>query len=360
MRRKKVLIVGGAGIAGQAIVEALMCHGEICDLYVASRGFYEIQNRGITSLRLDIHDAEAMRGAIRQFDVVVLALGPFSEVGTDVYVECLRHGIVCIDINDDYRHCRRVLEIGETTSGGQGTILTGMGLCPGMTSYMLAKAVEHLGEQPRDAHLRIYFGAGVASGRASIANMFNAFKDEVQVLSAGEIRNSRDVRNGLKNTFTFDETHSDLPLVYFSSPEIVTIHRSARFVSIRNFDSAFHLQHLPMWLVFLLRRSAMVRRMVIKMAGAQQGNRDDDARNEKAVIVDASVRGQERMASCSLRSDSSYRLTGVFCASMLVLLIRGGLSVGSGVYCFEDLDVGLDALDDLLSEYEVNVSVKTN
>ena len=104
----------------------------------------------------------------------------------------------------------------------------------------------------------------------------------------------------------------------------------------------------------------MVRRMVIKMAGAQQGNRDDDARNEKAVIVDASVRGQERMASCSLRSDSSYRLTGVFCASMLVLLIRGGLSVGSGVYCFEDLDVGLDVLDDLLTEYEVNVSVKTN
>ena len=40
MRRKKVLIVGGAGIAGQAIVEALMCHGEICDLYVASRGSF--------------------------------------------------------------------------------------------------------------------------------------------------------------------------------------------------------------------------------------------------------------------------------------------------------------------------------
>ncbi len=358
MRRTKVLIIGGAGIAGQSIVDCLRSYHDICDLYIASRSIHKGPSRGITGLRLDIHDVRAVKVAIRQFDIIVLALGPFSEVGKEIYIQCLKSRVICIDINDDYQHCKCLLELGSLTKEYQGTILTGMGLCPGMTTYMLGKAVERLGEAATDAHLRIYFGAGISSGKASITNMFNAFKDEAQVLFAGEVRKKKDVQNKREKTFTFDEAHSNLPLVYFSSPEIATLRRSDSFKAIQNFDSAFHLQHLPMSMVFWLKRSAIVRKVIIKMVGAQQKKLGNNTKNEKSVIVNASVHGLEKEVTCSLYSDSSYRLTGVFCASIIVLLIRETLSIPAGVYAYEDLEMDLRALEEVLKENNISISVK--
>jgi len=213
-----------------------------------------------------------------------------------------------------------------------------------------------LGEEAVSAQVRIYFGAGVSSGKASISNMFNGFKDEPLVISSGEVRKKK-VSGRIAKTFTFDGAHSDMPLVYFSSPETATLRRSDTFKVLRNFDSAFHLQHFPVSVVPLLRRSALFRKLVIRMASAQQDKLSDNGRNEKSVIVRTSVQGQQKEVSCSLCSDSSFRLTGAFCASVIVMLAKGALSVSPGVYTYEDLDVNLSELEEILSEKDIRISV---
>ena len=42
MSKKKVLVIGGTGIAGQFITEYLLRYHDICELFIASRGIHKI------------------------------------------------------------------------------------------------------------------------------------------------------------------------------------------------------------------------------------------------------------------------------------------------------------------------------
>ena len=286
MSKKKVLVIGGTGIAGQFITDYLLHYHDICELFIASRGIHKISEKKVKFIKMDIHDTQNIESVIKQFDIIILALGPFSCVGTDIYTICLRNHVICVDINDDYGHSGRVLEIkNENITNFRGTIFTGMGLCPGLTTFMLEYAAEQLKKTVLEAELRIYFGAGVVSGTASIINMFEGFKDDLMLLSEREIRRIKPTKYHSDRTFTFDRFHSNMPLIFFSSPEIRTIQRASRFEELQNFDCAFHLQNLPMGIVPLLRKSSFIRKLICKMVNKQQGQLEKNEKNEKSVIV---------------------------------------------------------------------------
>ena len=218
MSKKKVLVIGGTGIAGQFITDYLLHYHDICELFIASRGIHKISEKKVKFIKMDIHDTQNIESVIKQFDIIILALGPFSCVGTDIYTICLRNHVICVDINDDYGHSGRVLEIkNENITNFRGTIFTGMGLCPGLTTFMLEYAAEQLKKTVLEAELRIYFGAGVVSGTASIINMFEGFKDDLMLLSEREIRRIKPTKYHSDRTFTFDRFHSNMPLIFFSS-----------------------------------------------------------------------------------------------------------------------------------------------
>lgn len=40
MSKKKVLVIGGTGIAGQFITDYLLHYHDICELFIASRGIH--------------------------------------------------------------------------------------------------------------------------------------------------------------------------------------------------------------------------------------------------------------------------------------------------------------------------------
>lgn len=293
MSKKKVLVIGGTGIAGQFITDYLLHYHDICELFIASRGIHKISEKKVKFIKMDIHDTQNIESVIKQFDIIILALGPFSCVGTDIYTICLRNHVICVDINDDYGHSGRVLEIkNENITNFRGTIFTGMGLCPGLTTFMLEYAAEQLKKTVLEAELRIYFGAGVVSGTASIINMFEGFKDDLMLLSEREIRRIKPTKYHSDRTFTFDRFHSNMPLIFFSSPEIRTIQRASRFEELQNFDCAFHLQNLPMGIVPLLRKSSFIRKLICKMVNKQQGQLEKNEKNEKSVIVCTYVRNQ--------------------------------------------------------------------
>ena len=115
MSKKKVLVIGGTGIAGQFITDYLLHYHDICELFIASRGIHKISEKKVKFIKMDIHDTQNIESVIKQFDIIILALGPFSCVGTDIYTICLRNHVICVDINDDYGHSGRVLEIKKRT-----------------------------------------------------------------------------------------------------------------------------------------------------------------------------------------------------------------------------------------------------
>ena len=359
MSKKKVLVIGGTGIAGQFITDYLLHYHDICELFIASRGIHKISEKKVKFIKMDIHDTQNIESVIKQFDIIILALGPFSCVGTDIYTICLRNHVICVDINDDYGHSGRVLEIkNENITNFRGTIFTGMGLCPGLTTFMLEYAAEQLKKTVLEAELRIYFGAGVVSGTASIINMFEGFKDDLMLLSEREIRRIKPTKYHSDRTFTFDRFHSNMPLIFFSSPEIRTIQRASRFEELQNFDCAFHLQNLPMGIVPLLRKSSFIRKLICKMVNKQQGQLEKNEKNEKSVIVCTYVRNQNSIVKCLLHSDSSFRLTGVFCAVIVLSIIKGCIPIMPGIFTFEDININLHMLNEILKNNNINIYIE--
>lgn len=146
--------------------------------------------------------------------------------------------------------------------------------------------------------------------------------------------------------------------LFFSSPEIRTIQRASRFEELQNFDCAFHLQNLPMGIVPLLRKSSFIRKLICKMVNKQQGQLEKNEKNEKSVIVCTYVRNQNSIVKCLLHSDSSFRLTGVFCAVIVLSIIKGCIPIMPGIFTFEDININLHMLNEILKNNNINISIE--
>ncbi len=112
-----------------------------------------------------------------------------------------------------------------------------------------------------------------------------------------------------------------------------------------------------MYLVSLLKKSAYFRRLTCKMVDKQQNKVKQSSKNEKSVIVCTTVANKTSKVDCFLSSDSSYRLTGVFCASIIVMLMRENIQITPGVFTFEDLNVDSDILNKVLANNNIRIQI---
>lgn len=53
MSKKKVLVIGGTGIAGQFITDYLLHYHDICELFIASRGIHKISEKKVKFIKMD-------------------------------------------------------------------------------------------------------------------------------------------------------------------------------------------------------------------------------------------------------------------------------------------------------------------
>lgn len=85
---------------------------------------------------------------------------------------------------------------------------------------------------------------------------------------------------------------------------------------------------------------------------------EKNEKNEKSVIVCTYVRNQNSIVKCLLHSDSSFRLTGVFCAVIVLSIIKGCIPIMPGIFTFEDININLHMLNEILKNNNINISIE--
>ena len=98
------IAVIGLGIIGGSFCKAIKKYN---DNFVI--GINRTQATAEKALEAGAIDKIGTPESLGECDIIILALGPFSCVGTDIYTICLRNHVICVDINDDYGHSGRVL-----------------------------------------------------------------------------------------------------------------------------------------------------------------------------------------------------------------------------------------------------------
>lgn len=96
---RRVVVLGGTGFFGAAAVERLRADG--LEPMVAAR-------HGIAELRLDVSSRASVKEALRPFDVVVDAVGPYPSRSTALIEAAIETGFDVIDLSDSLEYAEKV------------------------------------------------------------------------------------------------------------------------------------------------------------------------------------------------------------------------------------------------------------
>jgi len=169
----KILALGGSGDMGQTAVKTILQHREVdqlivadCDLDRMNTFVESLNDERVSARAIDVQDAEALEGLMRQVDVVMNTVGPFYRFGVPIVRAAIKTGRNYADINDDYRPTQEVLELDEEAREVGITVLVGIGASPGITNILARHAAEQLDEVD---HIQTVWGSVGGVRRAQSA-----------------------------------------------------------------------------------------------------------------------------------------------------------------------------------------------
>jgi lysine 6-dehydrogenase len=148
MRNKmQALVVGGAGIIGQAVARALIKQEQVKKVILgdiitdSSRLHDKLRtSEKVLLSKIDLNDHEVLVREIKDVDVVINCAGPFYRTAITVSKAAVEARVNYIDVCDDYEVIGYLFdsEIDSAAKEAGITVLTGMGSDPG-TNNLIAK-----------------------------------------------------------------------------------------------------------------------------------------------------------------------------------------------------------------------------
>ncbi|MDP2953646.1 MAG: saccharopine dehydrogenase NADP-binding domain-containing protein [Chloroflexota bacterium] len=150
----RVLVLGGGGRMGFEAVRDLAQSPEVRRVTVADarreRAKARIEARGererhkIDLKGVDVTERAGLVAMMKETDLVVNCVGPFYRFGLGVVEAALEATVSYVDICDDYDATQAMLAQDERAKEAGVTILTGMGLSPGLTNVLARLGVDRL------------------------------------------------------------------------------------------------------------------------------------------------------------------------------------------------------------------------
>tara|TARA_B100001939_G_scaffold86036_1_gene73650 strand:+ start:4479 stop:5582 length:1104 start_codon:yes stop_codon:yes gene_type:complete len=182
----KILIVGGYGQVGRSIAERLapLFPGRVT---VAGRNLDKAMalaaaiGHGAEGRAVDIFSA-ASNAAL---DGVVLAVVCLDQLETRFAEQCLSRGIHYVDISADYDFLSQVEMLDSLARQHGATATISVGVAPGLTNLLAARAREML-EKIERVDILLEFGLGDHHGQAAVEWMFDNLDATYEVCENGQ------------------------------------------------------------------------------------------------------------------------------------------------------------------------------
>ncbi len=230
----KILVLGGAGHIGSAIVSELRSLDPSSEITIADKNVEKAEEIAETvggSVKVLQVDAasEALVDAIRGFDVAVSALGPFYKFGVPVLKAALRAGVNFVDINDDYDATEEALKLHGEAQERRVTALIGMGATPGITNLLARHGAQKLDEVSDIGTYWVWTAIDPTMGPAIIDHYFHAITGMIPTYKNGEWIRVRALSE--PEHYEFPEPVGTWEVAHAGHPEPVTI---PRYIKVKN------------------------------------------------------------------------------------------------------------------------------
>ncbi len=157
----QILIAGGYGVVGQVVTELLSQRIESIQSVVAGRNVEKTQavaekfNCKWTSI--DLESDESIKTALTGIDVVINCYIPSADFNTLLAENAADMGIHYLDVGAFNAFNEKIVALHDLAVSNQATLITALGLYPGMASLILASNRDYFDEIDK---IDIYFTSG--------------------------------------------------------------------------------------------------------------------------------------------------------------------------------------------------------
>jgi saccharopine dehydrogenase-like NADP-dependent oxidoreductase len=366
MRIKKLLLLGGGGVTGKLIIKELLSLSLPVDITVGSR--HILQNNslndlkaGIKKVAMDLTDEKTTVTQLAQFDLVIITTGPFKTFGNLPHRLCIEAGVDCIDINDEVEVTMDVYALDKAAKERGVQILTGMGLNPGLMTYMSLAVLAKLPAGPKEIFLRLFVGGKQDAGYAAVHVMLDGFHKKVAAIQDGKFMyiNARDKSPAL--TWKFPAIAKPVQVMHCSTPQSFTFAHNSLYRNISYLDFRIHFQGMPLAMVNALRNWSWIKRPSIRNRLANFiFTSQDKMKNRKGNVPESIAVVQAKMpdAMCTACCTglSSYEMTAKFAAVITELMLAGKITNNKGIMSLEDNIANWQMLSSMLDKRGLNIT----
>jgi len=188
----KILVLGGAGHIGSVIVSELHRLDPTVKIAIGDKNVEKAKETAetiggdIKILHVDAAIEDSLINAMKGFDVVVSALGPFHRFGVPVLKAALKAGVNFVDINDDYDATEEALRLHEEAQKRKVTAIIGMGATPGITNLLACHGARKLDEVFEIGTYWVWTAIDPTMGPAIVDHYFHAITGMIPTYKNGE------------------------------------------------------------------------------------------------------------------------------------------------------------------------------
>ncbi|MBW8465611.1 saccharopine dehydrogenase NADP-binding domain-containing protein [Acidovorax sp.] len=166
---RTVLILGGYGAVGSAIVRALLLHSD-CSILVAgrrlerARAFARPLGPRVKAVELEADGSSVSAGLLPCVDVLVNCV---EEASARFAAQCLAAGVHYVDISATASVLHDIRRLWGSAGEVRSSAILSVGVAPGLTNLLTRWAVDRLGPL-RHVDISVVLGAGEVHGQAAI------------------------------------------------------------------------------------------------------------------------------------------------------------------------------------------------
>jgi lysine 6-dehydrogenase len=183
----KVLLLGASGTVGRRAALELIGEPDVDELLLAGRNVENLERLATTSSKTSVMETDLEKQPLRnleRFDVVCSCAGPTYLFEVDSIDAAIEAGVHYVSLCDDGWIIDEISERDEAAKASGVAVVSGCGLSPGITNFLVAHAERQIGTID-EVLISVAVSSADARGDASALHLLTALSKPAGYLSDG-------------------------------------------------------------------------------------------------------------------------------------------------------------------------------